>query len=138
MVQSGLSYYNLQEKVGIEYQKVLSRKQCKKGGNYLQLLSIATLEMYRVVYLTVFSFSGHQFRTEQIGTYVCVHVCMFVYMDRCIYVYVYRRLFIVICIYIDTYVCMYVHRHVRTYICTWVCMYIGMYIDLFVHRYMYT
>ena len=66
----------LQEGVRIEHQEPLSRKQCKEGRNYLQLLSMAMLEMYRVVYLTVFLVSGQQLKTEQIFTgYVCTYVC---------------------------------------------------------------
>ena len=86
MVNKGRSYCNLQEKVGIEDQKFLSRKLCKTG-RYLQLLSIAMLEMYRTVYLTVFFVSGQQLKTEQICTYVCVHVCTFVCMHVRMYVY---------------------------------------------------
>ena len=66
MVKSGLSYCNLQEKMGIEHQEFLPKKQCKKGRNYLQLLSMAMLETYRVVYLTFFCVSGQHLQTEQI------------------------------------------------------------------------
>ena len=68
----------------IEHQKFLSKKQCKKGINYLQLLSMAMLEMYRVVYLTVFSASGQQLKTEQ--SFVRMYVFMYVFMYVCMYV----------------------------------------------------
>ena len=77
----------------VEHQKIFSKKQCKKSGNCLQLLRSAMLEVYRVVYFTVFSASGRQHKSAQTCThvrvYVCTHACMYVCMYVRMYVGVY-------------------------------------------------
>ena len=58
MAKNGLSYCNLQKKVCVDYQNF-----CQKGGNFLQLLSKAMLEVYRVVFFTVISAVGQQHKS---------------------------------------------------------------------------
>jgi len=37
--------------------------------------------------------------------YVCVYVCIYIYVSRCIYIYMYSRI-LCICVYVGMYTCM--------------------------------
>ena len=57
--------------------------------------------------------------------YICIYICIYVYMCICIYVYMYM------CIYVYVYICIYVYM----YICIYVYMYIlAVNLCIYMHR----
>ena len=64
--------------------------------------------------------------------YICIYlcICIYVYMYICIYVYMY------ICIYVYMYICIYVYMYICIYVYLYICIYVYMYICRYVYMYM--
>lgn len=83
--------------------------------------------------------------------YVCLPVCMYVYICTCvymhmkklakhlIYVYIYTLyVYVPVCMYMYIYVHMYMHVFVCISVCVYKCWHVCIYIYVYTHRHIYT
>ena len=57
--------------------------------------------------------------------YICIQICLFLYMYICIY----ECMFVCMCIYVYIYMCIYVYMHACMHVC--MCMYIYIYTQMY-------